>query len=115
MPSPRINLGERPAAARRTWTPLAQAEDWTTEPDTCLGRLGGQAAQVLVAAIHDYCGTELRPIGTATLPHGAQLVGLEHADGTRNYLLDLDVEAMHTLAEAPATGRPSRSPTRSFL
>ena len=120
MPSPRINLGERPAAARHTWTPLARrlgvtrtaqqrreilyaAEqiDWTTGLDTCLGRLGGRAAQVLVAAIHDYCGMELRLIGTATLPDGAQLVGLEHANGTRNYLLDLDVEAIHVLAEAP--------------
>jgi len=64
VPSPRISAGERPAAARHTWTPLARrlgvirtaqqrreilyaAEqiDWTTELDTCLGPLGGHAAQ----------------------------------------------------------------------
>ena len=64
MPSRRINAGERPAAVRHTWTPLARrlgvirtaqqrreilyaAEqmDWTTELDTCLGPLGGHAAQ----------------------------------------------------------------------
>jgi hypothetical protein len=28
-------------------------------------------------------------------------VGLEHADGTRNYLLDLDVDAIHMLAPKP--------------
>ena len=87
--------------------------DWTTELDTRLGQLGGHAAQVLVAAIHDYRGMELRLIGTATLPDGAQLVDLEHADGRRVMATALTYQPIRSAAKGSTSRIEPSGPSHS--
>jgi hypothetical protein len=105
-----------------TWTPLSRrlsvtrtarqrkqilaalaAMNWSADVDTSVAHLDGDAARAIVAAVYHHRRDQLRLVGTAALADGHQLVGLQHADGTRNYLLDLDAEAIHVLAEVPAT------------
>jgi hypothetical protein len=94
-------LGVTRTARQRKQILTALADmDWSADIDTCLAHLAGDAARALVAAVH-HRRDQLRLFGTATLPDGRQLVGLQDADGTRNYLLDLDTEAIHVLAEIP--------------
>lgn len=75
--------------------------DWSPDIDTRLTHLDGEAARVIVAAVYHHRADQLQLVGTADLPDGHQLVGLQDADGTRSYLLDLDAEAIHVLAEIP--------------
>jgi len=75
--------------------------DWSADIDTCLAHLDGEAARAIVAAVYHHRRGQLRLVGTAALPDGRQLVGLQGADGTRSYLLDLDAEAIYVLAEIP--------------
>jgi hypothetical protein len=107
-------------AARLAWTPLSRRlgltrtarqrkqiltaladMDWSADIDTSLAHLDGEAARAIVAAVYHHRRDQLRLVGTAALPDGHQLVGLQHADGTRSYLLVLGAEAIHVLAEIP--------------
>jgi hypothetical protein len=95
-------LGVTRTARQRKQILAALADmDWSADIDTCLAHLDGEAARAILAAVYHHRRDQLRLVGTATLPAGHQLVGLQDADGTRSYLLDLDAEAIHVLAEIP--------------
>ena len=91
----------RTAAQRKQILTALDAMDWSADIDICLAHLDGEAAYAIVAAVYHHRRDQLRLVGTAALPDGHQLVGLADADGTRSYLLDLDAEAIHVLAEIP--------------
>ena len=63
--------------------------------------LGGPAVRAIVTAVFHPPHEQLCQVGIAPLPDGRQLIGLEDAVGTRSFLLDLDSEAIHLLAESP--------------
>jgi hypothetical protein len=58
--------------------------------------LGGPAARVILRAILGR-RDQLHRVGVARLHDGRRLIGLEHTLGTRSFVLDLDVEAVHLL------------------
>ena len=68
-----------------------------TEPGTRHRYLGGPAARVIVRAILGHRRDQLHRVGIARLDGGRRLIGLEHTPGTRSFVLDLDVEAVHLL------------------
>ena len=61
--------------------------------------LGGPAARAIVRAILGHRRDQLHRVGIARLDGGRRLIGLEHALGTRSFVLDLDAEAVHLLDE----------------
>ncbi len=85
------------AIARMSWTELGT--------DAALPNfLDGQAVRAIVAAIYHRRRRQLRLAGVAQLNGGRQLVGVQGRNGERHFLLDMDAEAIHVLAEiAPAT------------
>lgn len=93
----------RTARQRKQILAALAAMDWSADVATSVAHLDGDAARAIVVAVYHHRRDQLRLMGTAALPDGHQLVGLQHADGTRNYLLDLAAEAIHVLAEVPAT------------
>jgi hypothetical protein len=99
--SRRLGVTRTARQRKQILTALADV-DWSADIDTCLAHLDGEAARAIVAAVYHHRRHQLRLVGTAALPDGHQLVGLQDTDGTRNYLLDLDAEAIHVLAEIPA-------------
>jgi hypothetical protein len=95
-------LGVTRTARQRKQILTALADmDWSADVDTTLAHLDGEAVRAIVAAVYHHRRGELRLVGTAALPDGHQLVGMQDADGTRSYLIDLDAEAIHVLAEIP--------------
>jgi len=60
--------------------------------------LGGPAARVIVRTVMGHADQTHR-VGIARLDSERRLIGLEHALGTRSYVLDLDAEAVHLLDE----------------
>jgi hypothetical protein len=81
--------------ARMTWT----------GPGTRHRYLGGPAARVIVAAILGHRYDQPHRVGIARLHGGRRLIGLEHTLGTRSFVLDLDVDAIHLLDQV--NHRPS--------
>jgi hypothetical protein len=96
----------------RTWTPLSDRlgvtrtavqraailaaldrMDWSRDIDRQLHRLNGRAVRALVTAIHRR-RDQLHLVGTAALPDGRQLAGLQHFDGTRTCLLALESDGL---------------------
>ena len=75
---------------------------WSADVPAVLAHLDGEAVRAIVAAVYHHRRDQLRLVGTAALPDGHQIVGITDADGTRSYLLDLDAEGIHVLAEVPA-------------
>lgn len=61
--------------------------------------LGGPAARAIVRAILGHHPDQPHRVGIARLDAGRRLIGLEHALGTRSFVLDLDAEAVHLLDE----------------
>jgi hypothetical protein len=61
--------------------------------------LDGPAVRAIVNAVFHRRRAHLRLVGVAQLNGGRQLIGLEDSLGTRSYVLDLDSEAIHVLAE----------------
>jgi hypothetical protein len=98
--SRRLGLTRTARQRKQILTALAGMA-WSADISSGLAQVDGQAARAIVAAVYHHRRDQLRLVGTAALPDGHQLVGLEHADGARNYLLDLDAEAIHLLAEIP--------------
>jgi len=97
-------LGVTRTARRRTQILTARSRmDWSPDIDTSLAHLDGEAARAIVAAVYHHRRDQLQLVGTAAVPDGHQLIGMQDADGTRSYLLDLDAEAIHVLAEVPTT------------
>lgn len=90
----------RTAQQRKQILAALAAMNWSADIDRAVTGIRGEAARTIAAAIRR-CD-RLGLLGIASLPGGHQLVGIEHADGTRAYLLDLDAEAIHVLAEVPA-------------
>jgi hypothetical protein len=102
---------------RRSWTPLGIRMGFTrdepkrveildgiarmawTETETRHRYLGGPAARAIVRAILGHHPDQLYRVGVARLDGGGRLIGLEHALGTRSFVLDLDAEAVHLLDE----------------
>ena len=68
-----------------------------TETGTRHPFLGGPAACVIVRAILGRRGDPPHRVGIDRLHDGRRLIGLEHTRGTRSFVLDLDVEAVHLL------------------
>jgi hypothetical protein len=60
---------------------------------------GGPAARAILLAILGHRSDRLHRIGIARLDDGGRLIGLEDTVGTRMFVLDLDVEAVHLLDE----------------
>jgi hypothetical protein len=95
-------LGVTRTARQRKQILTALADmDWSADIDTSLRHLDGEAARAIVAAVYHHRREQLRLVGTAALPDGHQIVGLQYAGGTRSYLLGLDADAIHLLAEIP--------------
>jgi hypothetical protein len=59
--------------------------------------LGGPAARAIVRAILGHPRDQPHRVGIARLHGGGRLIGLDHTLGTRSFVLDLDVEAVHLL------------------
>ncbi len=59
--------------------------------------LGGPAARAIARAIIGPHPDQHRRVGIARLDDGRRLIGLEHALGTRSFVLDLGAEAVHLL------------------
>ena len=96
------HLGVTRTARQRTQILTALSRmDWSPDIDTSLAHLDGEAARAIVAAVYHHRRDQLQLVGTAALPDGHQLIGMQDADGTRSYLIDLDAEAIHVLAEVP--------------
>jgi hypothetical protein len=68
-----------------------------TGPGTRHRYLAGPAARVIVGAILGHRHDQPHRVGVARLHDGRRLIGLEHTLGTRSFVLDLDVEAVHLL------------------
>jgi hypothetical protein len=77
------------AIERMTWT----------EPTAHPPYLDGPAVGAIVNAVFHHRRDQLHLIGVAQLNGGRQLIGLKDTIGTRNFLLDLDAEAIYVLAE----------------
>jgi hypothetical protein len=106
-----------PDGDRRSWTQLGIQMSFTrdesqrveildgiaqmawTETGTRHRYLGGPAARAIVRAILGHHPDQLYRVGVARLDTRRRLIGLEHALGTRSYVLDLDTEAVHLLDE----------------
>jgi hypothetical protein len=61
--------------------------------------LGGPAARAIARAILGAHPDQHHRVGIGRLDAGRRLIGLEHATGTRSFVLDLDAEAVHLLDE----------------
>jgi hypothetical protein len=70
-----------------------------TETGTRPRSPSGPAARATAAAVLGHRSNRLQQIGIARLDGGGRLIGLEDTAGTRNFVLDLDVEAIHLLDE----------------
>lgn len=82
------------AVARMTWT-----DDIAAVP-----YLAGAAVQAVIRALVGHHRHRLHRVGVAQLNGAQLLIGLEHRTGERDYLLDLDSEAVHVLTEITAPG-----------
>ena len=85
------------AVARMTWTADVAAVPY----------LNGDAVRAIVAAVFGRRHRALRRVGVAQLNGRQLLIGLEHRDGERAYLLDLDSVAVYVLAD---TSQPPAQP-----
>ena len=73
--------------ARMVWTEAGKRH----------GYLGGHAARSIARAILGPHPEQPYRVGIARLDARRQLIGVEHGPGTRSFVLDLDVEALHVL------------------
>jgi hypothetical protein len=83
----------RTAAQRAVILAALDRMDWSRDIDRQLHRLNGRALRAVVTAIHRR-RDELHLVGTAALPDGRQLAGLQHFDGTRTCLLALEADGL---------------------
>lgn len=102
-----------------TWTPLGvrrgftseqpQREEilaavermaWTDNP-TLVPYLDGPAVRAIVAAVFHCRHDQIQVVGIAQLNGARQLIGLADNRGGRSYVLGLDAEVIHVLAEVP--------------
>lgn len=86
------------AIERMNWTQLSRRVTALQHPSV-RPLLRGSAVRAIITAVFHRNRADLRLIGVAQLNGGRQLIGVEDRSGTRRYLLDLDSEAIHVLAE----------------
>jgi hypothetical protein len=80
---------------------------WTADPDA-VPYLHGEAVQAIVNTVFGRRHPALRQVGVAQLNGRQLLIGLEHHDRERVYLLDLDSVAILVVADTCQPAAPAR-------
>jgi hypothetical protein len=86
---------------RRTILAARNRMAWSSDIDAAAAHIDGDVARAIVAAVFHRHRDQLELLGISDAGHGRQLIGLSDTDGRRNYVLSLDAEAIHVLAETP--------------
>jgi hypothetical protein len=80
---------------------------WTADPDA-VPHLHGEAVRTIVNTVFGRRRPAVRQVGVAQLNGRHLLIGLEHHDRERVYLLDLDSVAILVLANTRQPAAPAR-------
>lgn len=111
-PNDRANLAWTPLSRRMGFTrsenqravilAARRRMAWAADLDESAAHIDGDVARAIVAAVFHSHRDQVELLGISDVGDGRQLVGLSDTDGRRNYVLSLDAEAIHVLAETPA-------------